>query len=81
MKKLSKNQLNKGVVAQTNDKIKEVGKLGANEMVTAEDILVSLKPLLDEYFVGAISFDGKKLIYETGHGQTFRLLVQKIIRN
>lgn len=79
MKKLSKNQLNKGIVAQTNDKIKEVGKLGANEMVTAEDILVSLKPLLDEYFVGAISFDGKKLIYETGHGQTFRLLVQKII--
>lgn len=79
MKKLSENQRNKGIVAQTNDKIKEVGKLGANEMVTAEDILVSLKPLLDEYFVGAISFDGKKLIYETGHGQTFHLLVQKII--
>ena len=79
MKKLSKNQLNKGIVSQTNDKIKEMSKLGANEIVTAEDILVSLKPLLDEYFVGAISFDGKKLIYETGHGQTFRLLVQKII--
>ena len=81
MKNLSKKQLNRGIVSQMNDKIKEKSKLDANEMVTPEDILFSLKPLLDEYFVGAISFDGKKLIYETGHGQTFRLLVQKITRN
>ena len=49
MKNLSKKQLNRGIVSQMNDKIKEKSKLDANEMVTAEDILFSLKPLLDEY--------------------------------
>ena len=73
MKNLSKNQLNDKVVSQTNDKIKEA----ANERVTAEDILFSLKPLLDEYFVGTISCDKTALTYQTVSGQKFRIAVTK----
>lgn len=73
MKNLSKNQLNDKVVSQTNDKIKEA----ANETVTAEDILFSLKPLLDEYFVGTISCDKTALTYQTVSGQKFRIAVTK----
>ena len=60
MKNLSKNQLNRGIVSQTNDKIKEKSKLGANETVTPEDILFSIKPLLE---------------YQTVSGQNFRITV------
>lgn len=73
MKNLSKNQLNDKVVSQTNDKIKEA----ANERVTPEDILFSLKPLLDEYFVGTISCDKTALTYQTANGQSFRITVTK----
>lgn len=77
MKNLSKNQLNRGIVSQTNDKIKEKSKIGDNEKVTPEDILFSLKPLLDEYFVGTISCDKTALTYQTASGQKFRIAVTK----
>ena len=73
MKNLSKNQLNEEVVSQTNDKIKAESKIVANEIVAPEDILFSLKPLLDEYFVGTISCDKTALTYQTGNGQSFRI--------
>lgn len=77
MKNLSKNQLCTEVVSQTNDKIKEESKIVANERVTAEDILYSLKPLLDEYFVGTISCGKTALTYQTTNGQSFRITVTK----
>lgn len=77
MKNLSKNQLCTEVVSQTNDKIKEESKIVANERVTAEDILFSLKPLLDEYFVGTISCDKTALTYQTTSGQRFIITVIK----
>lgn len=79
MKKLSKNQFNKGIVSQTNDKIKEKSKLGANETVTPGDILFSLKPLLDEYFVGIVSCNANLLTYQTVSGQNFRITVMEEI--
>lgn len=75
MKNLSKNQLNRGIVSQTNDKIKEKSKLGANETVTPEDILFSIKPLLDEYYVGIVSCNANTLTYQTVSGQNFRITV------
>ena len=77
MKNLSKNQLCTEVVSKTNDKIKAESKAVANERVTAEDILFSLKPLLDEYFVGTISCDKTALTYQTTNGQSFRITVTK----
>lgn len=77
MKNLSKNQLSREVLSQTNDEIKAESKAVANETVIAEDILFSLKPLLDEYFVGTISCDKTALTYQTASGQKFRIAVTK----
>ena len=77
MKNLSKNQLCTEVVSQTNDRIKAENKAVANERITAEDILFSLKPLLDEYFVGTISCDKTALTSPTTNGQSFRITVTK----
>ena len=77
MKNLSKNQLNEEVVSKTNDKIKAESKIVVNERVTFEDILFSLKPLLDEYFVGTISCDKTAITYQTISGQKFRIAVTK----
>lgn len=77
MKNLSKNQLNREVVLQTNDKIKAKSKSVTDERVTTEDILYSLKPLLDEYFVGTISCNKTALTYQTTSGQKFRIVVTK----
>lgn len=77
MKNLSKNQHYREVVSQTNDKIKAECKAVADERVTTEDILYSLKPLLDEYFVGFISCDKTALTYQTASGQKFRIAVTK----
>lgn len=77
MKNLSKNQLCIEVVSKTNDKIKAGTQAVANERVTTEDILYSLKPLLDEYFVGTISCDKTALTYQTTNGQSFRITVTK----
>ena len=77
MKNLSKNQLNREVVSQTNDKIKAKSESVTDERVTTEDILYSLKPLLDEYFVGTISCNKTALTYQTTSGQKFRIAVTK----
>lgn len=74
MKNLSKNQLNTEVVSQTNKKIKAQSKAFANETVTTEDILYSLKPLLDEYFVGTVTCNGKIITYQNESGQDFKII-------
>ena len=42
-------------------------------VVTAEDIVASLKPLLDEYFVGLGQVAGGKLFCNPPDGRTFSL--------
>ena len=77
MRKLSKNRLNTEVVPQMNDKTKEWGKSVDNEKVTGEDILFSLKPLFDEYFVGTVSCNNNALTYKTVTGQSFIIDVKE----
>ena len=77
MKNLSKNQLNTKVVSQKNNKIKAESKAFANEMVTTEGIIYSLKPLLDEYFVGTVTCNGKIITYQTESGQDFKIIAKE----
>ena len=44
-------------------------------VVTAEDIAASLKPLIDEYFVGECVEEGEKLIYTLPDGKQFTISV------
>ena len=46
-------------------------------VVTAEDIIASLKPLVDEYFVGSCQEVGEKLIYKLPDGRTFSLTAKQ----
>ena len=41
--------------------------------VTAEDIIASLKPLVDEYFVGSCEQRGETLVYVLPDGREFHL--------
>ena len=45
--------------------------------VTAEDIIASLKPLVDEYFVGSRQVAGEKLFYTLPDGRTFSLTAKQ----
>ena len=44
-------------------------------VVTAEDVAASLKPLIDEYFVGECKAAGEKLIYTLPDGKKFEIIV------
>ena len=52
---------------------KHVWKEGA--VVTAEDIAASLKPLIDEYFVGECKAAGETLVYTLPDGKKFEISV------
>ncbi len=52
---------------------KHVWKEGT--VVTAEDIAASLKPLIDEYFVGECVQEGEKLVYTLPDGKQFEISV------
>ena len=43
--------------------------------MTAEDIAASLKPLIDEYFVGECVQEGEKLVYTLPDGKQFEISV------
>lgn len=75
MKNLSKNNTHKEVMSKlTNlDNVEDKSKL--KEMVTSEDILYSLKPLMDEYLVGAVSCNGQCVMYHATSGQKFIITV------
>ena len=47
------------------------------EVVTAEDIVASLKPLVDEYFVGSCQVTGETLFYTLPDGTTFSLTAKE----
>ena len=44
-------------------------------VVTAEDIAASLKPLIDEYFVGECKGEGETLVYTLPDGKQFEIAV------
>ncbi len=46
-------------------------------VVTAEDIAASLKPLVDEYFVGECVQEGGKLTYTLPDGKKFEISVNE----
>ncbi len=46
-------------------------------VVTAEDIAASLKPLIDEYFVGECVQEGGKLVYTLPDGKKFEIAVNE----
>lgn len=77
MKNLSKNQLNRDVVSQAN-KIDGIGgKKDISKNLTAEDIIYSIYPLLEEYFVGTVSCNDGVLIYTATYGQKFKITAMK----
>ena len=45
--------------------------------VMAEDIVASLKPLVDEYFVGSCQVTGETLFYTLPDGRTFSLTAKQ----
>ncbi len=45
--------------------------------VTAKDLLEEIKPLLEDYFIGDISFDGKGIVYTLPNGQKFILKAEE----
>ena len=45
--------------------------------MTAEDIIASLKPLVDEYFVGSCQVTGETLFYTLPDGRTFSLTAKQ----
>lgn len=46
-------------------------------VVTAEDIIASLKALVDEYFVGSCQVTGETLFYTLPDGRTFSLTAKQ----
>lgn len=46
--------------------------------VNENDIIASLKPLLDEYFCGKITAEENEITYTAQNGQTFKITVTQI---
>ena len=78
MKNLSKNQLNIEVVPKLTDVDNADNKSNSEEVVTSEDILYSLKPLMDEYFLGTAALNGKHIAYQTLGGQKYYITVCEV---
>lgn len=78
MKNLSKNNADKEVMSKLTyaDDAEDKSKL--KEMVTSEDILYSLKPLMDEYFLGTTVLNGKHIAYQTLSGQKYCIAVSEV---
>lgn len=78
MKNLSKNNTDKEVMSRLTNANNAEDKPKMGEVVTSEDILYSLKPLLDEYFSGTAVLNGKHIAYQTLSGQKFCIAVSEV---
>lgn len=78
MKNLSKNQLNIEVVSKLTDVENADNKSNSEEVLTSEDILYSLKPLMDEFFSGMVVLNGKHIAYQTLGGQKYFISVSEV---
>lgn len=75
MKNLSKNNTDKEVMSKLTNANNAEYKPTMKEVVTSEDILYSLKPLMDEYLVGTASCNGQCVMYHATSGQKFIITV------
>ena len=78
MKNLSKNNADKEVMSKLTHADDAEDKSKLKEMVTSEDILYSLKPLMDEYFFGTAELNGKHIAYQTLGGQNYCISVSAV---
>ncbi len=46
--------------------------------ISASELIAEIKPLLDDYFIGDISFDGEEITYRLLNGQTFLLKAERV---
>ncbi len=51
------------------ENFEEVAK--GEQPITASELLEEIEPLLDDYFIGKISFDGRGITYILPNGQKF----------
>ena len=78
MKNLSKNNTDKEVMSKLTNANNAEDKPKMEEVVTSEDILYSLKPLMDEYFLGTVVVNGKHIAYQTLGGQKYYISVSEV---
>ena len=78
MKNLSKNNTDKEVMSKLTNANNAEDKPKMEEVVTSEDILYSLKPLMDEYFLGTAVLNGKHIAYQTLGGQKYCISVSEV---
>lgn len=78
MKNLSKNNTDKEVMSKLTNAKNAEDKAKMEEVVTSEDILYSLKPLMDEYFLGTAVLNGKHIAYQTLGGQKYCISVSEV---
>ena len=78
MKNLSKNNSDKEVMSKLTNANNAEDKPKMGEVVTSEDILYSLKPLMDEYFLGTAVVNGKHIAYQTFGGQKYCISVSEV---
>lgn len=78
MKNLTKNNTDKEVMSKLTNADNAEDKPKLEEVVTSEDILYSLKPLMDEYFLGIAVINGKHIAYQTLGGQKYCISVSEV---
>lgn len=78
MKNLTKNNTDKEVMSKLTNANNAEDKPKLEEVVTSEDILYSLKPLMDEYFLGIAVINGKHIAYQTLGGQKYCISVSEV---
>lgn len=78
MKNLTKNNTDKEVMSKLTNADNAEDKPKLEEVVTSEDILYSLKPLMDEYFLGIAVINGKHIAYQTLGGQKYCIAVSEV---
>lgn len=78
MKNLSKNNTDKEVMSKLTHADDAEDKPTMEEVVTSEDILYSLKSLMDEYFLETIVLNGKHIAYQTLGGQKYCITVCEV---
>lgn len=78
MKNFSKNNSDKEIMSKLTNVDNDEDKPKMEEVVTSEDILYSLKPLMDEYFLGTAVLNGKHIAYQTLGGQKYCISVSEV---
>ena len=46
--------------------------------IKAESLLCEILPLMEEYFIGNLSFEGRAILYRLPNGQKFKITAQSV---